>query len=186
MKRTILFLLAILMIGCTRAVENSTLNNENKGIQSKENKKQVSNDIVADGLKKHIETILAAVKNGESQKVESYVEDLKLPEYDTWFKSTFGDKEGARFSREYRSGLKTFTASFSNTFDQMHRLEQTDVTVIKVDSKSPLVSAMKRPTDLYYARVTKPGETIGMFLFYFVQLDDHFRYTGFIKLDSPG
>src|ERR1700693_5462585 len=55
----------------------------------------------ADGLKKLIEDIFAAVKSGDKEKATSYFSGLAIPDHAAWFAKMFGPEGGGGLEAKY-------------------------------------------------------------------------------------
>ncbi len=56
----------------------------------------------ADGLKRFFEAMLDAAKSGDMDKAHALERSLVIPNYETWFRATFGAVNGAKLAAEYK------------------------------------------------------------------------------------
>ncbi len=151
-----------------------------------------SND--ADGLRKQMEDLLAAVKAGDEAKAAPLARNLLLPNAETWFKETFGDEVGARCNAEYAERAKD-PAEFEKEVIKLFkdRIEKgaagVKTHVAEGDeatgAQKTAIAAMKKPAKLYTVRFQKADGDMGFTLWSFVHVDGAFRLVGKLRAAAP-
>lgn len=145
----------------------------------------------ADGLKSMVSDLLAAQKAGDKGKVDELIKSLELPDPDAFAKQVFGDEKGAKVAADYKSRLSQFDPELHRIVAKMVDDGQTEVKAQRFDkaddpqavgNQKDVITAMKNPVPLYSARITKPGESLGMHLYNFVYVEGSFRLAA--KMDA--
>jgi len=140
-----------------------------------------------DGLRSLVSDLIAATKASDQPKVSAITKDLKLPNYDAWFKKTFGSDTGAKLSTEYGGRVGDMESAITAMFKKLVDDGQTEIQVRKFDKtgdreatglQNDALAAMKEPTTLYSVELVKPGNTDGMHLWSWVYTDGGFHLAG--------
>lgn len=140
-----------------------------------------------DGLRSLVSDLITATKANDAQKVSAITKDLKLPNYDAWFKKTFGSDTGAKLATEYGGRAGELEAAITAMFKQLVAEGRTEIQVRKFDKagdreatglQNDALAAMKEPTPLYSVELVKPGNTDGMHLWSWVYTDGGFHLAG--------
>jgi hypothetical protein len=138
----------------------------------------------ADGLKSLVSDMIAAQKAGDKGKLDDLVKSLELPDPDAFAKQVFGDEKGAKIAADYKSRQGQFDSELHRVVAKMVDDGQTEVKAQRFDraddpqavgGQKDVMTAMKNPVPLYSARITKPGEPLGMHLYNFVYVNGTFR-----------
>lgn len=148
----------------------------------------------ADGLKKLMADIMAAVKADDKTKGESLLKALALPNPDKWFVETFGDETGKKLAEDYNKNVSTLADELGKMFAQAIKKEQTEITVLKIEkaddenatgAQKDALKAMKKPVVLYTVKLIKKGEERGISLWSLAYVDNGFRLIGKLRGLAP-
>ncbi len=155
-----------------------------------------------DGLEHLLQDVLAAAKTGDRSMLKSYVEQMEVRNYETWFTKTFGEEMGRSWAGTYSSGIKADEKDLEDLFRSL-ATENIEFTTRKVnqrpdparEAETVLVEHLQRPVDIFYAgwrlrgaAPDSPDNTIGYFMFD----EGKFRWGSTISLleihypSSPG
>lgn len=144
----------------------------------------------ADGLKKLITDVMAAVKADDKTKSENFFKAMALPNPDKWFAEVFGDEVGKKLAEEYNKNSPTMVEALTKMFAQVVQKEQTEITVLKIEKaddenatglQKDAISAMKKPVALYTVKMVKKGEKLGMSFWSLAYVDNGFRVLGKLR-----
>jgi hypothetical protein len=136
-----------------------------------------------------IRTISAASISGAPQPAQRLCEDLRLPDYATWFARRFGAEAGGRLAAEYAP-----FGTLPDLFRKLHAEGRTELLVERHDDpadpqatgyQSVALGAMKEHATLYSVRLLRPEESSGYSLWSFVYADGGFRFAGKMRDVSP-
>ena len=132
----------------------------------------------AEALKQMFESLLEAARSGDKDKSREMVRQLVIPNYEVWFKDTFGAVNGARLAAEYAE-----FAQNSEDVDLRQLSERAKSGISAYSVREPndpqatggqktVLEAMKKPVALYGVRLD------GLHLWNFVYVDGAFRLAG--------
>lgn len=140
-----------------------------------------------DGLKKLMEDIVAAKKAGDKEKVSRLYQGLLVPNYEAWFKKTFGEEKGVKTAVEYKELTAKFEEDMNKWFDQILEKGGPEIQVTHVEkaddpeatgAQKTALAAMKQPIALYTARFA-PAQ---IKLWSFAYIDGGFRLVGKMRM----
>jgi TonB family protein len=146
----------------------------------------------ASGLKKLIQDILKAQKEGKEQAVNAYLNSFLLREPDPWFEQVFGEAQGNTFSSVYRGARGSLQAELYDAFQTAGQQKMTDVDVHRFEKtcdphaneqEYPVLAARARPEPLYEVSMMRGG-TYGRVYWFFAYIDGGFRFIGTYQMSS--
>jgi hypothetical protein len=142
-----------------------------------------------DGLKRQVSEIRAAIKAKDQKKIDELLEGLKLPDYERWFRRTFGEAPSAALAAEYKKGFDTW-----NQLPDFlgYNLEKGDaaITIARVTkpddqaatgAQQAALKAMKTIVPVALYAVSLDGRS----LWSFVHSDGQFRLVGKMRALQP-
>lgn len=141
------------------------------------------------GLEKLIKDMLKLQKDGDTKDLAPYVHALVLPNPDSWFRATFGDRIGATLTDSYDRTRMDIPLSFPDTLSQLLAKHLTSPQAVSfTDSCNPKASPTEYPVlilrqdsqPLYDVRFVN-GRTM-MMISYFAYVDGLFRYLGHFQV----
>lgn len=93
----------------------------------------------ADGLKSQLEAILEAAKDRHSKRLDELISNLRVPDKENWFSSTFGDDSGPKLAAEYESSWEGYQDSLTNMFRDAatKKAHKVSVTMFSLSSVPP-------------------------------------------------
>lgn len=91
-----------------------------------------------EALRSLMDAALSAARQGDQAKLEEIAQSLRIPNYETWFKATFGDEEGAKLAAAYSSHMDQDEKSFPKVITGMTTREGE---IVVEDAKEPRNSA---------------------------------------------
>jgi TonB family protein len=68
-------------------------------------------------------TVLTAARQGDQAKLEEIAHGLVIPNYETWFKTTFGEEEGTKLAAAYAANLERDEKWFPILFQGLSKQE---------------------------------------------------------------
>jgi TonB family protein len=124
-------------------------------------------------LQQQLEQILMAAQDRNSQRFESLVSDLQIPDDANWFASTFGEGIGERLAARYKNSWADYDDHLTSAFrgfkaKKEPRLEIED---LSADDKDPTVHSVlqdaKAPFHLYAASIESGTRSVlpGMYVY---------------------
>jgi hypothetical protein len=134
-----------------------------------------------DALKKMFEAMLEAARSGDNDTAQAFARGLVIPDYETWFKDTFGAAAGAKLSADYKGFAQATQAGQVWNFSELLERAKKEISAYRVrDPGDPnatggqktVLEAMKRPVALYGVRLD------GLHLWNFVYVEGSFRMAG--------
>jgi TonB family protein len=143
------------------------------------------------GLEKLMKDMMKLEKHGDQRELAAYIRSMALPDVDNWFKSVFGDYNGAALASASERGRKEFESLAPNTLATFLKQGLTEVESVRFDdscnrrgtaTEYPLLLLRVRPEPLFDVRFL--GGTTGTLLAYFAYVDGAFRYVGNLKKAS--
>lgn len=135
------------------------------------------------GLKKLIQDLMKAEKDGDQQKLKEYWEGLKIPDSDQWLRRVFGDRFGPLMAKTYTAELQTNSKALDKTLTNVLRDKMTQIDVLRFDRACdsgagdnvyPLLAARHEQQPLYVVKLA--NGTYWTELFAFVYVEGGFRY----------
>jgi len=123
---------------------------------------------------------LLTAKNGDEAKLRSQIVEMEIPNYGSWFTSTFGQERGEKWSAMYgRTPPQTAELQFQILCMELAK-PQGEISIEKVDTAKKY-GTLPGPLDEYHANWKKTDASDGpdsqsIGLFYFV--DGKFRLNG--------
>lgn len=151
----------------------------------------------SEALKNLISTALSAAKEHDQAKLEEIARGLSIPNYETWFKTTFGEEEGAKLASAYARGGDKDEKDFPRLVQGMAEHEGE---ILVEDAKDPkasvsnycgqeLLKSARQDTSFYRASlewVLPSGERKWFVAGYFTFVDGAFRRLNCISLGIFG
>ena len=138
-------------------------------------------------LQNSIEDLLALVKAMDWPGAKKSLNALVLPGYQAWFKSVFGEAQGAKLASEYTEFAK-FLASEDGAKELQDPIRngrtRVDVELIKATGdknnfRDQTISTMKSKTPIYLVRLINPADARDFFhMGYFAHVDGQFSSIG--------
>jgi len=140
-----------------------------------------------EGLEKLTQDIMAAVKDGKTDKAAELAKSMVLPNHEAWFVKTFGEAKGKELAEQYGRQAASFDKDMVGLIEAQLKQNRTNVKAYKLESadddngtgaQRAAIAAMKEKVPLYGVRLVEPGKTAGMHLWSFVYIDGTFRHAG--------
>lgn len=133
----------------------------------------------AGGLRELLDNILVVAKKGDKPQLQSVIQELEIPNYETWFTKNFGQEKGESWAEPYGRWL---TRSENQFEDLMMKLAHMDgeFVVEKMDT-AKRYDLLNGPLDGYIASWKVPAAPKGKEL---VTLADFFFVEGKFRWDS--
>jgi TonB family protein len=88
----------------------------------------------AEALRNLITMVLTAARQGDQAKLEEIAHGLVIPNYETWFKTTFGEEEGAKLAEAYARTVDRDKKDFPR---QLQVMAEHESEVLIEDAKEP-------------------------------------------------
>lgn len=135
------------------------------------------------GLKKLIQDLMKAEKDGDQQKLREYWEGLKIPNSDQWIGRVFGDRFGPIMAKTYAAQLQTSSKTLDKALTNALRDKMTQIDVLRFDRACdsgagdnvyPLLAARQEQQPLYVVKLA--NGTYWTELFAFAYVEGGFRY----------
>jgi hypothetical protein len=135
------------------------------------------------GLKKLIQDLLKAEKDGDQPKLKEYWEGLRIPNSDEWFTQVFGDRFGPLMAKTYQAESPIIGKSLGKTLTNALRDKMTQIDVLRFDKACdssaddtvyPLLLARKQPLPMYQVKLANGSYSTELFAFTYVE--GSFRY----------
>ena len=76
-----------------------------------------------EGLKLLLQDVLTAAKDHNRPKLDSFVKQMEIPNYEKWFMETFGQERGESWAEPYGRDLVKNERDFEDVFLQMGEQE---------------------------------------------------------------
>jgi TonB family protein len=140
------------------------------------------------GLEKLAKKILDSAKKGDSTTVEAGTRALLLPNPDAWFKSVFGEEQGAFFARAYSQSESTYPPLLAREFDELVKDKidhlkatrfQTACDPYAMPMEYPVLVSRIQNFPLYDLRAVQPDAV--RYIWAFAYVDGGFRYLGNLR-----
>jgi TonB family protein len=133
----------------------------------------------ADGLHSLLAELLQTAKNDEQLKLGSMIAEMKIPNYENWSASTFGQEGGAKFADMYGKYLQASELQFAMLWNELAK-QAGDIAIQKTDT-AKRYGVLTGPLDEYTASWKKTDASAGpdtqpIGSFYFVS--GKFRFNG--------
>lgn len=130
-----------------------------------------------EGLRQLLQEVRATAKSGVQGKVAAFVKEMEIPDYETWFTTTFGQERGESWANPYGAKMEKNNRAIEEVFGRLAK-QDGEFIVHKLDEKK-LYGADTPSIDIYFADwkaqsapMNSKGEPIGPFVF----LDGKFRW----------
>jgi Trypsin-like peptidase domain len=142
----------------------------------------------ADGLKRFFEAMLDAAKSGDMDKAHGFERSLIIPNYDSWFRATFGAVNGAKLAAEYKVFTEGQKISGLWNFPELIERAKGGITSYGIRAPSDanatggqkkVFAAMEKSTALYGVRLG------GWHVWNFVYVEGGFRLAGKMYQSLP-
>ena len=110
----------------------------------------------ADGLKLFLQDVLAAAKPAGNWKLATFVEDMEIPDYATWFPKTFGTGMGDSWSESYRDALDFLGVELQGLFIRLAE-QNLEIVTRKIngapqsDAERRALQMFQQPVDVFFA-----------------------------------
>jgi TonB family protein len=140
------------------------------------------------GLEKLMKDMLNLEKQNNRQELVVYLKSMTLPDADNWFKSVFGDFNGAILASDSERERNEFQTIAPNSLATFQKQGFPEVRAFRFDdscnrrataTEYPFLLLRQRPEPLYDVRFLQ-GNT-GTLMTYFAYVDGAFRYIGSMK-----
>ncbi|HJN13841.1 MAG TPA: hypothetical protein QGH10_00045, partial [Armatimonadota bacterium] len=170
MRTALVWLMAagvLAMLGCQP--QTADVDNTPVVIPAPDPPDPVPVDESSDGLKQHVESLIAATRAQDYGSVRSSGGDLLIPDHEAWFQSAFGPDVGAALSADYADS----TSNFSDDFPGILRthIAESRFQVVVSEETAPDTPSMVEPVTIYSAELVAPGQSTGAELGPFVYVD---------------
>lgn len=142
------------------------------------------------GLKQLLEMIMQTARNGEDDKVAAYVQEMDIPNFESWFYKTYARDKAESWIGPYRENLKTNDKTMQQVLSSLAR-RKGKIAVRKVKhSPQPghglewgMLDALKQPVDIYFAswESGSMSQPIGYFMF----IEEKFRWDSLVQFAWP-
>jgi TonB family protein len=144
-----------------------------------------------DGLRRLLQSMLTAAKSGDQHALWALIKDTEIPNYQTWFTTTFGQEKGESWADPYGDRLAVNEAEFQGTIQRLAPLKG-DISTRKVNGapkggngmEKGLLDSLKQTVDIFYAEwngsegdADSRNNPIGYFMF----IDGRFRWDSTIS-----
>jgi hypothetical protein len=135
------------------------------------------------GLKKLVQDLLKAEKDGDQQRLKEYWEELKIPNSDQWISRVFGDRFGPTIAKTYTAQLQINSKALDRILANALRDKMTQIDVLRFDKPCdsgagdgvyPLLAARQQPQPIYIVKLA--NGTYWTELFAFAYIEGGFRY----------
>lgn len=73
----------------------------------------------ADGLRMQLQDILAVAREHNGSKLESLIKQMEIPNYEDWFRNTYGEERGYRLAGAYERNLANSESDLETIFAQL-------------------------------------------------------------------
>ena len=142
----------------------------------------------ADGLKRFFEAMLDAAKSGDMDKARALERSLIIPNYDTWFRDTFGAINGAKLAGEYKAFAAEQKISSLWSFPELIERAKGGISTYGIRTptdpnssggQKEVLAAMEKSTALYVV------EFGGLEILNFVYVEGGFRLAGKMYQSLP-
>lgn len=147
------------------------------------------------GFESLMNEIATAQKAGDAATVKAFAATMVVPNYDSWFKKTFGDEAGAKLSADYAKRVGDVETKLPELFASVIAKGQTNIVAGRYETagdanatglQNTALAAMKEKTALYSVRFIEPGKDAGMHVWSFAHVDGSFRFIGKLQPLSDG
>jgi TonB family protein len=150
-----------------------------------------------EALRNLITMVLTAARQGDQAKLEEIARGLVIPNYETWFKATFGEEEGAKLAAAYAKNVDRDEKDFPR---QMQGMAEHEGELLVEDAREPktpdagycgqaLLKSVKNDASFYRVRlqwVDSPGATKSFSTGYFTLVDGGYRRLNCASLGISG
>lgn len=124
-------------------------------------------------------------KRGDTAALAPYLHSLILPDFDVWFKATFGNKWGAKLNENYEALRPDFLKKMRSALNSLVEKGNAELEVVTFDGSCrfqatqqefPILLLHRKKFPLYSVRFTQSADGSSLNMFAFV--DGAFRYIG--------
>ena len=144
-------------------------------------------DSQKEALRSLMSDALSAAKNGDQSKLEEIARGLRIPNYETWFKATFGEEAGSKLAGAYMAHVDQDENAFPKLIQGMARQEGQLIVEDPEGAKVPgisycgntLLRSVKNDASFYTATLEEIGNSpLHSFhrLGYFTFVDGAYRW----------
>jgi TonB family protein len=135
----------------------------------------------ADGLHQLLNDLLLTAKNDDEAKLRSQIVEMEIPDYESWFRRTFGKDRGEKWAAIYGKAPQTAELQFQMLCVELAR-QQGEISIDKPDT-TKMYETLPGQLEQYKANWKKTDSSVGpdtqsIGLFYFV--DGKFRLNASI------
>ncbi len=143
------------------------------------------------GLKKLMEDILHATKEGDEQTVSKLLGSLTVPAPDTWFRQVFDEAQGADFAAQFARSQPGVRRNLANFFAEAIPAKMTQVEVRRFERgcdpdatelEYPVLAARQQAQALYEVRFV--AVNLYRTLWAFAYIDGGFRFLGNLRVTT--
>jgi TonB family protein len=144
----------------------------------------------AAGLRLQLQDALAAARNHDRSRLESFVRQMEIPDYEAWFMKSYGQLKGESWARSYGREIANRENDLNAAFLEFGTETGEFATRQVNDAPSPgmeagMISELQQPVDVFYAgwkRRDSPANSKDEPIGYFVFLEGRFRWDSTIVL----
>ena len=136
----------------------------------------------AAGLRQFLQDMLAAAKSDDQFELSTIIKETEIPDYETWYTSTFGQEKGESWAEPYGKMLDEHEKEFEELIKQLAH-QDGKISIRKVDA-SKRYDTLKGKLDLFLADWEHAGTRndanthhIGYFMF----IDGKFRWDSTVE-----
>jgi|SRR5580704_839777 TonB family protein len=117
------------------------------------------------GLQSQLEEIVKIKNKKELKRREQLIGDLRIPDPDAWFASTFGNDDGEKLAATYKNSWDNFEDRFTNMMTDFSQQGRTHISVKQIslpakpatDAKSESAAADAKTTAVFYSADAAKG-----------------------------
>ena len=136
----------------------------------------------AAGLHQLLLDMLAAAKSGDQTRLRIFIKETEIPNYESWYTSTFGQEKGESWAEPYGKMLDEHEKEFEERIKELAHLEG-KISVEKLDANK-MYDTLNGRLDLFLAdfeRSGKGNEAKTDHIGYFFFIDGKFRWDSTVE-----
>ncbi len=126
--------------------------------------------------------MLTAAKSGDQPKLATFIKETEIPNYETWYSSTFGQEKGESWAEPYGKMLDQHEKEFEELITQLSQRD-VKISVKKLDA-SKMYDTLNGRLDLFLADWEQSGgrkQTNTNHVGYFFFIDGKFRWNSTVE-----
>ena len=136
----------------------------------------------AAGLHQLLLDMLAAAKSGDQTRLRTFIKETEIPNYESWYTSTFGQEKGESWAEPYGNMLDEHEKEFEELIAELAQLEG-KISVKKLDANK-MYDTLNGRLDLFLADFEQSGkgkEAKADHIGYFFFIDGKFRWDSTVE-----